>query len=97
MEMGPQRLYQRLLVIGMADIPLPDLLKFELCSVPPALFDNHMLIRTGDKAEPIHHLLKLDPTCVSAPIDTGVQFIVDGGGCFKSSPCQSTPVMLRYV
>ena len=103
-EMDPQRLYQRLLLTGMADIPLPDLLKYELCSVPPALFDNHMLMRTGDKAELIHHLLKLHPTCVSAPIDTGVQFIVDGGGLLHkfswpkhSSYAEICMMYIRYV
>ncbi len=41
-EMDPQRLYQRLLVTGIGDIPLPDLFQFELGSFPPSLFDNHM-------------------------------------------------------
>jgi len=40
-----------------------------------------MRLRTGDKAELIHHLLKLVPTCiVSTTPDMGLQFIVDGGG-----------------
>ena len=81
-EMDPQCLYQRLLATGIGgDIPLTDLFQFELCSFPPSLFDNHMRMRTGDKAELIHHLLKLVPACiVSSTLDMGLQFIVDGGG-----------------
>lgn len=38
-------------------------------------------MRTGDKAELIHHLMKLVPTCITSGMpDMGLQFIVDGGG-----------------
>ncbi len=95
-EMDPQRLYQRLLVTSIGDIPLPDLFQYELCSSPPSLFDNHMRMRTGDKAELIHHLVKLVPTCfVSATVDMGLQFIVDGEDYFTSSHGQRTPAMPR--
>ena len=62
-EIDSQRLYQRLLVTGICDIPMhgacifqlqaPDLFKYELCSFPTSLFDNHMRMRIGDKAEMI--------------------------------------------
>lgn len=59
---------------------MPDLMKYELCSFPTSLFDNHMHMRTGDKAELIHYLLKLVPECVvSTTLDTGLQFVIDGG------------------
>ena len=37
-ELDPQRLYQRLLVTGICDIPMHDLLKYELCSLPTCRF-----------------------------------------------------------
>lgn len=80
-EMEPQRLYQRLLLTGIGVIQLDELLKYELCSFPPSFFDNHMRMRSGDKAELIHHLVKLNPTCiVSGTLEVGLQYIVDGGG-----------------
>jgi len=80
-EMDPQRLYQRLLVTGMNDISLSELFKYELCSFPPSLFDNHMCMRTGNKAELIHHLLKLVPSSIILDInDMRLQFVIDGGG-----------------
>lgn len=63
-EMDPQHLYQRLLLMGVGDIPLAELLGYQLCSIPAALFDNYMRMRTGDKAELIHHLVKLVPESV---------------------------------
>ena len=57
-ELDPQRLYQRLLVTGICDIPMHDLLKYELCSLPTCRFDSHMLMRTGDKTELMHYLIK---------------------------------------
>ncbi|KAK3735834.1 hypothetical protein QZH41_007479 [Actinostola sp. cb2023] len=69
--MDPQHLYQRLILMGVGDIPLPDLLQYELCSLPASLFDNHMCMRTGDKAELIHdHILKLVPDCIVPSLPT---------------------------
>ena len=80
-EMDPQRLYQHLLLMGIGDIPLPELLKYELYSLPASLYDNHMRMRTGNKAELMHHLLRLVPESVLASVQTtGFQFVIDGGG-----------------
>jgi hypothetical protein len=80
-EMDPQRLYQRLVVMGINDIPINDLFQYELCSYPPSLFDTCMQMRTGDKAEIKHHLLKLVPASIVLSMDAmGLQFVVDGGG-----------------
>ena len=46
-ELDPGHLYQRLLVMGIGEIPLPDLLRYELCCLPASLFDNRTLMRTG--------------------------------------------------
>jgi len=80
--MDPQHLYQRLILMGVGDIPLPDLLQYELCSLPASLFDNHMCMRTGDKAELIHdHILKLVPDCIVPSLPTTeLQYVIDGRG-----------------
>ena len=84
-EMDPQHLYQRLLLMGSGDIPLPELLKYELCSLPASLYDSHMRMRTGNKAELMHHLLKLVPESVLASVQTtGFQFVIDGGGYYTN-------------
>jgi len=80
-EMDPQRLYQRLVVTGICDIAMDDLFRYELCSFPTSLFDNHVRLRTGDKAELLHHLVKLVPGCIISvtPDLQSYQFILDGG------------------
>ena len=80
-ELDPQHLYQRLLLMGVEDIPLAELLGYELCSLPAALFDNYMRMRTSDKAELIHHLVKLVPESVVLALPTtGLRYVIDGGG-----------------
>ena len=79
-EMDPQRLYQRLLLTGLnVDVPLRDLFQYEMCSFPPALFDNHVRMRIGDKSEIFHHLLKIVPEGkVDTFCDVSMQYIIDG-------------------
>ncbi|XP_069138839.1 uncharacterized protein [Argopecten irradians] len=92
-EMEPQRLYQRLLITGMNDVSLPELFKYELCSFPPSLFDKQMYMRIGDKAELLHHLLKLAPSCITLDmIDMSLKFVLDGSGLLHkfSLPKNST-------
>ncbi|CAB3982024.1 Hypothetical predicted protein [Paramuricea clavata] len=67
--------------MGVGDIPLSELLGYELCSLPAALFDNYMRMRTGDKAKLIHHLVKLVPESVVSTLPTtGLRNIIDGEG-----------------
>lgn len=80
-EINPSHLYQRLLLMGVGEIPLRELLQYELCSLPSSLFDNSLQMRTGDKAELIHHFMKLVPASVILRLPkSGLQFVVDGGG-----------------
>ena len=82
-ELDPQRPYQRLLATGISDIPMHNLMK--LCSLPTSLFDSHMLMRSGDKTELMHYLIKRVPECIirTTPSNEG-QFIIDGVRCFTS-------------
>ena len=78
-ELDPQRLYQRLLVTGIYDIHMHDLLKYELCSLPTCRFDSHLLMRTGDKTELMYYLIKRVSECIfSTTPSYEMQFIIDG-------------------
>ena len=86
-ELDPQRLHQRLLVTGISDIPMHDLMKYELCSPPTCRFDSHMLMRTGDKAEHMHYLIKRVPECIIPTTPSNeAQFIIDGGALLHKFP-----------
>ena len=86
-ELDPHRLYQRLLVTGICDIPMYDLLKYELCSLPTCRFDSHMMLRTGDKTELMHYLMKRVPECsFSTTPSNEMQFIIDGGALLHKFP-----------
>jgi hypothetical protein len=54
-EIDPRHLYQRLLIMGVGDIPLPDLLKYELCSFPASLFV--VLCRVRDKLSTLRNII----------------------------------------
>ena len=79
-EIDPKHLYQHLLIMGVGEIPLVDLLQYELCSFPASLFDNQLFMRSGDKAELIHHLVKLVPECIISSLPKGLQYVINGGG-----------------
>ena len=86
-EIDPQLLYQRLIVAGISKGDLHSLFEFELCSYPPALFTNKLLMRPADKSELIHVLIKKVPSCVaSRTTPVGAKFVVDGGGLLYKLP-----------
>ena len=98
--MEPQRLYHRLLAMGIGDIPLDYLFQHEICSCPTSLFDISRRMRTGDKAESKYHPLKLVPASVVLSLDDrGLQYVVDGGGLLHkfSKPKHSTYVEICYM
>ena len=78
-ELDPQHLYQRILIIGVGQIPLTELLKYELCCLPTSLFNNYCQMRTGDKSELIHHFLKFVPSCIVFQLPNDLQYVIDGG------------------
>ena len=47
---------------------------------PASLFDNQLFMHSGDKAELIHHLVKLVPDCIISSLPKGLQYVIDGGG-----------------
>ena len=97
-ELDPQHLYQRLLLMGVGDIPLAELLGYELCSLPAALFDNYMRTRTGDKAELIHNLVKLVPESVVLTLPTtGLRYVIDGGRLLHKFTWPKNSHTLKYA
>ena len=48
-RLDPLLLYQRLVVAAKAIVDIESVFKYELCSYPPALFDNHLLLREPQK------------------------------------------------
>ena len=66
--------------MGVEDIPLVELLGYEMRSLSAALFDNYVLMRTGNKAKLIHHLVKLVPESVVSTLPaTGLRYVIDEG------------------
>ena len=59
---------------------------------PRVSFDNQLFMRSGDKAELIHHLVKLVPECIISSLPKGLQYVIDEGGLLHkfSRPKHST-------
>ena len=57
-EIDPKYLYQRLLIMGVGQIPLVWSTPKRTMLFPRVSFDNQLFMRSGDKAELIHHLVK---------------------------------------
>ena len=53
-QIDPKLLFQRLVMVGMASDDFNTLFDYELCSYPPSLFDNNILMRLGKKYDMIH-------------------------------------------
>lgn len=68
--------------MGVGEIPVVDLFQYKhlLCSFPASLFDNQLFMRSGDKAELIHHLVKRVPECIISSLPKGFQYVMNGGG-----------------
>lgn len=59
--------------------------QYELCSYPPALFDNKCTLRLANKASLADALWKLMPS--NTPVPSGeVQYILDGGALLHRIP-----------
>ena len=63
-KLDPQLLHQRLLLTGLKDFTVEELYSYELCSYPPNLFDTNVQLRSGDKDDLIHELIKLAPASI---------------------------------
>ena len=73
-NIDPQLLFQRLVTAGTRNDNLAEVFEYELCSFPPALFEN----RTTPRASLADALWKLMPPDIPNP-SGDVQYILDGG------------------
>ena len=84
MKVDSQLLFQRLLVVGERCDELPLVLKHELCSYPPALFEEPGMMRLANKsllADAMWNLLGDHP---QDPPNCGeVQYVLDGGSLMR--------------
>ena len=63
-ELDPQLHYHRVLLVGLKEYSVEELYSYELCSNPSNLFDTNLRLRSGEKSELIHELIKLAPASV---------------------------------
>lgn len=85
MHIDPQLLFQRLVSVGMQNENLSEVFQYELCSYPPALFEDKFTPRLANKASLADALWKLMPPDMAVPT-TDVQFILDGGALLHRIP-----------
>ena len=85
-QIDPQLLFQRLIAVKHKYEDTASLFKYELCSYPPALFDNYALPREADKPDIANTIwLKAGYPRESGPPEL-VHYVVDGGGLLHRIP-----------
>lgn len=86
-QVDPQLLFQRLVIVAQKCDELESALKYELCSYPPALFDSSLLLREANKPALADAIWKHTGPDVSADnIVDGCQYILDGGALLQRIP-----------
>ena len=86
-KVDPQLIFQRLLIVGERCDELPLVLKHELCSYPPALFDETGMMRLASKSLLADAIWKLlgDLPQKRANCEE-VQYVLDGGSLIHHIP-----------
>ena len=62
------------------------MLQYELCSYPTSLFDNNLRIRSADKANLLHALIKKAESSVAEEQPIAATVIIDGGSLLQRLP-----------
>uniref|UniRef100_UPI00358ECD2A uncharacterized protein n=1 Tax=Myxine glutinosa TaxID=7769 RepID=UPI00358ECD2A len=86
-QVDPQLLFQRLVIVAQNSDELESALKYELCSYPPALFDSSLLLREAKKpalADAIWGLI--GPHVPADNVVDGCQYVLDGGALLQRIP-----------
>ncbi len=84
-QIDPQLLFQRLILVAKSRDDLEDIFKFELCSYPPALFSGLQFLREANKpilANAIWSLLP-DQEISGLAGHEAVQYVLDGGALLQ--------------
>jgi len=86
-QVDPQLLFQRLVIVAQKCDELELALKYELCSYPPALFDSSLLLSEAKKpalADAIWGLI--GPYVPADNVVDGSQYVLDGGALLQRIP-----------
>ena len=86
-QIDPQLLFQRLIIVAQTSDELESAFKHELCSYPPALFDSSLLLRETHKpalADAIWVLLGPDVQADVPKKDS--RYVLDGGALIQRIP-----------
>ena len=86
MRLDPQLLFQRLEVTAKAIDDVESIFKCALCSYPPALFDNRLLLREPQKPVLANAIWDLMNTSSLPEIQGRVQYVLDGGALIHRIP-----------
>ena len=79
-QIDPQLLFQRLVIAGERTENLSELLKYELCSYAPALFENPMSLHYANKAVLADALCEKVGDIASCELPRkDLQYVLDGG------------------
>ena len=88
-HIDPQLLFQRLLTVARAnENDLMEALKYELCSIPPALFDNNGMLCPANKPALLEAIWKLVHDVIShvPEADKNLYHVLDGGALLQLLP-----------
>ena len=86
-HIDPKLLFQRLVTAGKFNDSLAEVFQYELCSYPPALFENTYSLKSPNKAALADALWKYMPKDMPVPSDN-VQYILYGGAQLHRIPWQ---------
>lgn len=92
-DIDPALLFQRMMTVAtVGQMNLADVLNYELCAYPPALFESRTLLRKSDKPQLAHAIVKkCGDLCKSDVSETqlNVQYVLDGGSLLHRVPWKS--------
>ena len=88
-EIDPALLFQRMMTVAASsDMNLADIMHYELCAFPPALFESRSMLRKADKSQLAHAILKKSDELRTevVEIQSTDQYVIDGGSLLQRIP-----------
>ena len=95
-NIDPQLLFQRLITAGTRNDSIAEVFEYELCSYPPALFENWTTPRPATKSSLADALCKLMPPDLPTP-SGDVQYVLDGGALRHRIRWNRVPCMIIFA
>ena len=99
-NIDPQLLFQRLVIAGTHVGKLPDVMRYELCAYPPALFESRHVLLAANKPVLATAIWDLIPPDTNGP-NGDVRYVLDGGALLQRIPWQLgemyDAILNRYV